>query len=158
MVRARTLVVATAVALVLAGGAGTPLAQGQLVIHKEGTLQYHRPWCAVVRDGKGVLALTLGQAAARGLKSHPECEKPPDDAATPTGSTGFGARPAPPPAPVFTDSTKYYHRAACSRAAGPLTRASLDEVGKTRWPCPVCRPPLRKKADGPAVPKRGTRR
>src|SRR5687768_11345436 len=67
----------------------------QLVIHKEGSREYHRPRCDVVRDGKNVLALTLGQAEARGLRSHTACEKDPSaDAATPTGSAG--RKPAPP--------------------------------------------------------------
>ena len=50
----------------------TALAQGaaphsELVLHKEGTTLYHRPGCPVVRDGQGVLALSRGQAHARGL-------------------------------------------------------------------------------------------
>ena len=38
----------------------------KLVIVKEGTKEYHRPWCPVIRDGAGVLALSVGQAEAPG--------------------------------------------------------------------------------------------
>jgi len=133
-------------------------AQSQLVVHKEGSREYHRPWCPVVRDGKGVLALTRGQAEARGLRSHPECEKDPSGD-TATGTAGAASPLRKPAAPVFVyaDGSKYYHREKCAAAQGPLTRVSLEAAGKTQWPCPTCRPPVRRKAQAPAVPKRGSR-
>lgn len=140
----------------LAASSATP--QPQLVIHKEGTGEYHRPWCPVIRDGKDVLALTRGQAEARGLKSHPACEKDPaTEAATGTAGAGSSARKPASPVFVYVDGSKYYHREKCAAAHGSLTRVSLDTAGKTQWPCPTCRPPVRRKADAPAVPKRGTR-
>lgn len=127
-----------------------------LVIHKQGTREYHRPWCPVIRDGKGVLALTLGQANGRGLRPHAECDKEPPGIA---GTTGDNGSPGKPVAPVFVyvDGKKYYHRQDCAKRSGPLGREMLDVAAKTHWPCPACRPPVRKKSDGPAVPKRGTR-
>ena len=126
-----------------------------LVIHKEGTREYHRPWCPVIRDGKNVMALTLGQAKGRALEPHAECDKEPPGVAGTTGDS----RSRKPVAPVFVyvDGTKYYHRQDCVKRRGVEKRETLDVAAKTHWPCPACRPPVRKKSDGPAVPKRGTR-
>ena len=101
------------------------------------------------------MALTLGQANARGLKPHVECDKEPPPVA---GTTGDGAvRKPSAPAFVFVDGTKYYHREDCSKRSGPIKRTALDVAAKTHWPCPTCRPPVRKRSEGPAVPNRGTR-
>jgi hypothetical protein len=127
-----------------------------LVVHKQGTREYHRAWCPVIRDGRNVLALTLGQANARGLKAHADCDKEPPGV---TGTTGDSASSKPSaPIFVFADGTKYYHREKCSKVAGSAKRESLETAAKTHWPCPTCRPPVRKKTEGPAVPQRGTRR
>ena len=149
MARAGLLVTAVAGAFASAAGAF----QGQLVIHKQGTSEYHRPWCPVIRDGQAVMALTAGQAAARGLTSHAACEKPP---AAEVATTGTAPAPRKPAAPVsvYLDGSKYYHREKCAKAAGPLTRVLLESAGKERWPCPACRPPVRKKSEEPAVPPR----
>jgi hypothetical protein len=120
--------------------------QSELVVHKEGSAEYHRPWCAAIRDGKNVLALTRAQAEGRGLKAHTACEKPPSNETT--GTAGTGARP-PREAPVFVflDGSKYYHREKCAKSAGPLKRVALDAAGKSLWPCPNCRPPVRRKSE-----------
>jgi hypothetical protein len=109
----------------------------------------------VIRDGKNVLALTLGQANLRGLKPHAQCDKEPPGVAGTTGNGG-SRKPA---APVFVyvDGTKYYHRQDCAKRSGVEKRETLDVAARTHWPCPACRPPVRKKGDPPAVPKRGTR-
>jgi len=127
--------------------------QPSLVLHKNGTREYHRPWCAIVRDGRDVLALTRGQAEARGLTSHGACEKDPGAAG---GTSGAGTASGGSAAPIFvyTDTSKYYHRERCTKAEGALTRVALERAGKTLWPCPACRPPVRKKSESPAVPKR----
>lgn len=129
--------------------------QSPLVLQKERTREYHRPWCALVRDGRDVLALTQAQAEARGLRSHEACEKEPPNAPAPSAGT-TGRKPAA-PVVVFLDGTKYYHREKCVKAVGPLTNATLDAAGRSRWPCPSCRPPVRRKSEGPAVPERGRR-
>ena len=54
-----------------------PLAAQDLVLHKEGTNTYHRPWCPAVRDARDVLALSRAQANGRGLKPHAECDRDP---------------------------------------------------------------------------------
>ena len=109
-------------------------AAGQALVLQKGTgREFHNPWCPLVRDGKDVLALTRAQAAARGLTPHAECAK----------DAGEGTLPA---APVFVhvDHAKYYHRATCARLARRSERQALSIAAKTRWPCPVCRPPIRK--------------
>lgn len=129
--------------------------QSELVIQKEGTNEYHRPWCPIVRDGGRVLALTRAQATARGLKSHADCEKAPETAAT-SGRVSAPRRPAPPTF-VYVDGTKYYHREKCPRSVGAVQRVAVEAAAKTRWPCPACRPPIPKRGDGPAIPERRRR-
>ena len=112
-----------------------PAALGQaLVLQKGNGREFHNAWCPLVRDGKDVLALNRAQAAGRGLTPHAECAQ----------DTGGDAKP--PAAPVFVhvDQSKYYHRAACARLARTSERQALATAAKTRWPCPVCRPPIRK--------------
>ena len=132
---------------IVAAGACTAIAiaQSELVIHKEGSNQYHRPGCEVIRDGKDVLALTRAQAEARGYKPHPECD--PEERKSGTPSTGSPA-PAAKPETVYVNGTKYYHRKDCRKleATPKAVRAeSLDTAGKSHWPCPDCRPPVRRR-------------
>jgi hypothetical protein len=126
-------------------------AQSELVIQKEGTDVYHRPSCAVIRDGVGVLALSKAQADARGLKAHPDC----DPAKAVPSAEAAAREPAKPASAivVFTDESKYYHRESCRRLRGESKRTHLEAAGKTRWPCPACRPPIRPR-NAPAIPKR----
>lgn len=112
--------------------------QSELVIVKEGTKVYHRPGCPVIRDGKNVVAMTRAQAAARGLESHQDCE--PGKSAPP----GDSVRPVP-PVDVYTDGGKYYHRESCKKLGKNRTKTKLEAAGKKYWPCPVCRPPIRKR-------------
>ena len=136
-------------------------AQSELVIHKEGTKLYHRPGCPVVREGTGVLALSRGQAEARGYKPHPEC-----DPSTATAPAGSAARPdkGPPaaqaPVTVYVETSKYYHRKDCRRVAATseIKPVALDAAAKSHWPCPVCRPPILKKSAEPAIPGTNRRR
>jgi hypothetical protein len=121
--------------------------QSELVIVKEGTQDYHRPGCEVIRDGRGVLAMTRAQAESRAYKPHPACdpEKPPPPADPPASSTS-GASPKKPPAAVsvFVDATgKRYHREGCKQLGKAPRKVALEEAGKKYWPCPVCRPPIR---------------
>jgi hypothetical protein len=123
---------------VAAAAAGSAAFQSQLVLQKGDSREYHRPWCPVVRDGKEVVALPRAQAESRGLKPHAACDKDPAAGADKPGDAGS--------APVFVhiDGSKYYHREKCAKASGPLTRTPLATAGKSRWPCPACRPPVRK--------------
>lgn len=75
LVRHSRLVRSLFPAIVAAGAwAAIAIAQSELVIHKEGSTQYHRPGCEVIGNGKDVLALTRAQAEARGDKPHSGCD------------------------------------------------------------------------------------
>jgi hypothetical protein len=120
-------------------------AQSELVIHKDGSNQYHRPGCDLIRGGKDVLALTRAQAESRGYKPHPDCDpgKRPSDP-----SSAGNPAPAAKPETVYVNGTKYYHRKDCRKLeANPkaVGAESLETAGKIYWPCPDCRPPVRKR-------------
>lgn len=140
----------------------TARAQSELVIQKEGGSQYHWPGCPLVADGLNVLALTRAQAEGRGLKPHADCDPSKAGAAATTGqgqrSSGRSGQSRPPP-PVFVqvDDSKYYHRENCRNLRDGSARMALETAGKKFWPCPVCKPPIRRKPVEPAVP-RGIRR
>ena len=125
-------------------------AQSELVIYKEGSKQYHRPSCPVVADMKGVVAMTRAQAEARKYTPHEGCD-PANPNATPP-------KAAPRPETVYLDGSKYYHRKTCSRLEGAknVKAASLESAGKEQWPCPTCKPPVRRRSIENAVP--GTKR
>ena len=131
-------------------------AQSELVICKEGSASYHRAGCPVLKDMTGVTAMTRAQAESRGYKAHPDCDPAQQKA------DGRSAPPAPaaPPPTVYLDDGRYYHRKDCAKldASGKRVRGeSLESAGKSHWPCPVCRPPVRKKSAEPAVPGTGRR-
>ena len=123
---------------VAAASAGSDAFQSQLVLQQRASREYHRPWCPVVRDGKDVVALPRAQAESRGLKPHAACDK---DLPAGTGQPADGGSV---PVFVYIDGSKYYHREKCAKASGALTRTPLATAGKSRWPCPSCRPPVRK--------------
>lgn len=115
--------------------------QVELVIVREGEKEYHRPGCALVRDGKGVVAMSRGEAEGKRLKPHADCDPSnPRNAQSPAG--GESGRPAP-PINVFVDGGTYYHREKCTKIKGEPRRIALDEAAKKHWPCRVCKPPIR---------------
>ena len=129
-------------------------AQSELVIHIDGTKLYHRPGCPSVKAGASVIAMTRAQAESRGHTAHRDCD--PATASPP----GAGGKPAAPPPTVYLNGTKYYHRKDCRRLeqAGKEVRgAALEQAGKSHWPCPDCRPPVRQRSNEPAVPGTGRR-
>ena len=148
---------ALALAALLLGGSLPVEGQSELVLLKKDTTgqsQYHRAACPVVRDGKDVLATTRAEAEARGAKAHPACEnlaaapadgQPGSPAATPPEDKG----PAP-DTPVFVDAGKHYHRQGCAKLDKQPRKVLLKDAGP-RWPCTVCRPPVRKRIEGPPL-------
>jgi len=107
----------------------------------------------VIRDGAGVLALSVGQAEARGFKPHKECD-PANAPAEPGATPGGAARPPAPkprPLPVYVwvnARDRYYHRADCRKLGATRAKILLDANSvKEYWPCTVCRPPIRKRKD-----------
>jgi hypothetical protein len=125
--------------------------QSELVIVKEGEKVYHRPGCPAVRDGVGVTAMTRAQAEGRQLTAHPDCDPSNPKAPAPKAAP-------PPPVTVYLDGSKYYHRKDCKKLTDPAAAkpVSLEVAGKTHWPCPECRPPVRQKSRENAIP--GTKR
>ena len=122
-------------------------AQSELVIYKEDTKLYHRPGCDVIRDMKGVVAMTRAQAESRGYKPHPDCDpevSKPGAPAPPASARGGAAETH--TADRLRRRRQVYHRKDCRRlAANPkAARAEpLEVAGKSLWPCPDCRPPVR---------------
>jgi hypothetical protein len=153
MMSALRLRIAALVVLSLAVILPTLSAQSEMVIVKERTEYYHRPTCAIVRDGRNVLVMSRAQAEARGYKSDPDCD-PSNRAASAPATTPLGREQRvapPPPAFVYVDGGKYYHRQDCRNLGTVKKKTLLEEAGRKYWPCPTCRPPVRKKAEGPAV-------
>jgi hypothetical protein len=146
--RSHRVLAALVAAVLLAPGAAP--AQSELVIYKAGTKLYHRASCPVIQGATDIVAMTRAQAEARGYKPHPDCDPENPKAPAPRGAP-------PPPVTVYVDGGKYYHRKECSKLTNPEAKAvSLDEAGKTQWPCPVCKPPIRRKSTENAIP--GTKR
>jgi hypothetical protein len=146
------LLVLSVVALSV-GARTAPPQPSELVIHVKGTALYHRAGCPTIKNAD-VVALTKAQAESRGHRPHDAC-----DPTQQPGASGGESKAEPPPT-VFLDGTKYYHRKDCKRLAGPTKpRAeSLEVAGKSHWPCPDCRPPVRRRSAEPAVPGTGRRR
>ena len=143
--------------LVLAVAALAPaftIAQSELVVVKEGTSTYHRVGCPAIRDAQNVLAMTLAQAESRGNKPHADCDPAASRKETPPPS-----KSTTPPQMVYVNGTKYYHRKDCRRLDGfkDVRAEPLERTGKSLWPCPDCRPPVRRRSAEPAVPGTGRR-
>ena len=98
---------------------------GELVLVKEnGTpKQYHRSGCDLVRDGKGVLAMTRGQAESRGYKAHPDCDPSTASGKAAAAAAGGGAVPPVEPNVVIDAPGKYYHRENCPRSVDRRRRS-----------------------------------
>jgi hypothetical protein len=145
--RMRQLRLLPLVALVALCTAPSISSQSELVIVKEGAKLYHRPGCPIVRDGAGVTAMTRAQAESRQYKAHPDCD--PDNPKAPAPKAA-----PPPPVTVYVDGSKYYHRKECAKATKPsaVKAVSLEEAGKTLWPCPDCKPPVRRRSTESAIP------
>jgi hypothetical protein len=129
--------------------------QSELVIYKEGTGLYHRAGCPVVADQKDLMAMTRAQAESRGHKAHADC-----DPARQKAGSAPGANQPPAPVTVYLNDGKYYHRKDCPKleeGGKPPKSALLETAGKSHWPCPDCRPPVRRKSAEPAVPGTGRR-
>ena len=116
-----------------------PRLQTEYVLVKRGSKLYHQPNCEQLAGAKGVTAMTRSQAEARGFTQDPAC----DPAKHPPGEKKKAA-------PVFVyvqPDGKYYHREHCAKAGASPKRVTLDEAARKYWPCPVCKPPIRKRGD-----------
>lgn len=127
--------VAWMIVVVLVAAAGAAVgARQELVITREAAKEYHRPGCPVVAGAKDVLLMPRGQAEARGMKPHREC----DPAYVP---------PPEKPATVFIDGSKFYHREKCAKLGkSPRSITVNDAAARKLWPCRTCKPPIRKRS------------
>lgn len=99
-----------------------------------GAREYHTPACPLVQGVRDVAVMRKAEAEARRLTPHDACHK------------GPAPKPDPNAVRVFVASgDKYYHRAGCRRLPARNTRVTLDRAGRRHWPCPVCKPPIRKR-------------
>ena len=115
-------------------------AQREYVIVRKGAKEYHRAGCDVILDAKDVVAILREDAEQRGIKPHAACAS--------QKSVDGGAHLAPqPPKPVlvFVDGGKYYHREKCSKLGPDPKRVDVEAAAKKQWPCPACKPPIRKR-------------
>jgi hypothetical protein len=102
-----------------------------------GSKEFHTPSCPLIKDAKGVSVLTRAQADGKGYKQHKDCDP------------AVIAEKNAPPTVYVSESDKVYHRADCKVLPKDAKKVVLDEKAvKGRWPCTVCRPPVR-----PAGPK-----
>jgi hypothetical protein len=131
-----TRVWAVLVLAVCLWGAGTSLAQdaSALVVIVKGDSQFHQPGCVLVaKAGANVTVAKRGEATRRGLKPH-DCGP---DAAGPVAD--------PNAVKVATQpGDNKYHRTTCTKLGATRTTLTLEEAGQKLWPCPVCKPPIRK--------------
>ena len=123
-----------------------PGAQTEYVVVKPGQKVYHQPYCEQVAGAKNVVAMTRTQAESRGLKQDPACDPA-------THSPGEKTKKNPAPVYVYVQpGGKYYHREHCEKAGASPKKMTLEEAAKKYWPCPVCKPPIRKRGDSPGPP------
>jgi hypothetical protein len=126
---------------------GTASAQPELVVANPDTKQYHRPSCALVRNGANVVAMNVGQAEARGYKSHPQCDPAnvANDPAQPAPGRASSDEPQPTVYVYTAAGDARYHRETCAKLAKEHRKVALEQAGKKLWPCSECRPPIRKR-------------
>jgi hypothetical protein len=137
MLRVSVSLLAGLISLLLsAPAAAMSTGQSELVIVKKGGKEYHRPGCGEIKDTKDVLAVSRAQATARGLKQHDGCD--------PANAPGKSADKVE-PAIVYVDSSQYYHKRDCKKLGKDAKKTELEEAGKKLWPCPTCKPPIRKR-------------
>jgi hypothetical protein len=113
-----------------------PQASTEYVLVKQGSKEYHRPGCEVVRDATNVVAMMRAEAESRGLKPHAACD--PSEAKNNASAVQY----------VFVEpGDKRYHRETCTKLGKTRERITLEQAAKKKyWPCPVCKPPIRKRA------------
>jgi hypothetical protein len=110
----------------------TPGSGSGYVVVWPASKEFHTPSCPLIKTAKGVSVLTRAQANGKGYTPHKDC----DPAAI--------AEKNAPPTVYVAQSDKVYHRADCKVLPKDAKKMPLDEKAvKGRWPCTVCRPPVR---------------
>jgi hypothetical protein len=102
--------------------------------------------------------MTRAQADARGLKPHADCDPAqvkaePSAAGEPRGAGSRTVGRSVTPVFVFVAAAKepsvergkLYHRDNCTTLGKERRKLSVDDAAKQYWPCPKCKPPIRKR-------------
>jgi hypothetical protein len=106
-----------------------------VVLTKSDAREYHTPACPLIRGVSDVAVMRKTEAEQRHYTPPRACHSDPPP------------KPAPIAVQVFVaKSDKYYHRDSCRRKKPDAQPMKLDDAGRRYWPCPVCRPPVRKRA------------
>jgi hypothetical protein len=105
---------------------------GGYVVVWPASKEFHSPSCPLIKDAKGVSVLTRAQANSKGFTQHKDCDPK------------VLAEKDAPVMVYVAESDKVYHRADCKVLPKDAKKMTLDEKAvKGRWPCTVCRPPIR---------------
>lgn len=140
--RPRTALVAAALLPLVSPPAfgGQSTSPSALVVDIPADSLAHQPGCSLVRKaGSAVKVMKASEAARRGLKPH-DCDTASavDEAAAAAAETNAAA--------VYVQKNdKRYHKAGCAKLGDAATTMALDAAGQKYWPCPVCKPPVRKR-------------
>jgi hypothetical protein len=124
-----------------------------LVIVVSGWPEYHYAGCRRLEGvTENLLALSVGQATARGLKPHDECDPSRVRPVAPTTPSLNTRKPGVKPTTGQTGTLVHvvrgdvrYHRASCSKMGIGARPFRLDILAPRYVPCPACRPPVRKR-------------
>jgi hypothetical protein len=114
-------------------------AQREYVIVRKGGKEYHRPGCEQIRGAKDVVAMIREEAEQRRIRPHAACASQKS-----AGGTQDALQP-PKPVFVFVDGGNYYHREKCAKLGSDPKRVEVEAAAKRQWPCPTCKPPIRKR-------------
>ncbi len=135
----RALFVIAAVASV----AGVAQEGTSLVVIVKGDRAFHQPGCVLVaRAGSNVTVSKRADATRRGLTAH-DCG--------PDGASGPAVDPNAEKVATQSGDNKY-HRLTCTKLGPTRSTLTLGEAGRKLWPCPACRPPIRKPPPPSAPP------
>lgn len=119
--------------------AGPQSSGSALVVSIPSDRLYHQPGCPLVaKAGKNVKVMRLSEANRRSLKAH-DCRSAAD------GSDGSKAAEANAATVFVQDGDRRYHREKCERLTKDPQKATLDKAGRSHFPCPVCKPPIRQR-------------
>jgi hypothetical protein len=120
-------------------GSSSPSASAMVVEIPSDNL-YHQPGCPLVaKAGSKVKVMRLGEANRRGMKAH-DCQ------GAAQGDDGRSRAAAANAVPVYVqEGDRRYHLETCERLGKTPQKQPLDKAGRTHFPCPVCKPPVRQR-------------
>jgi transcription elongation factor len=111
----------------------------EYVVAIPGSKEYHWPGCPLVRKTTAPAVMLRSQAEGKGLKPHKDC-----DPANAPADGGTGTDAAKPEFVYVQANDNKYHRTGCKLLGKEARRVPLDkDAVRGRWPCTVCRPPIR---------------